>query len=216
MKGKKRKRQRRQRKQKWEIIPTLRMAVVLAIAGALWWLASYFFSSEEAGTVKMEPAKVTDIHGVMELCSVEVMEDFPLKAHIGKKHIFAKMRLNGAILFDADSVDTQLRNDTLFMILPPEKIRVTESDAPGAYKVIDTWNEDFLGSSRFTTAEENRVKKAAVESFLRSLYSRGTVRKARAEASKTIARVAGSVAGVPVVVTDPSPEGYMSANLGNR
>ncbi len=193
-------------------ISILRLLVAVGIAAVAVWVVLYLKNSPEAEPVRMTPAVATDLRGVMELCSVEIVEDFPIKARIGKKHIFAKMRVNAAILFDADSIAASLRNDTLFLTLPPERIRVTESDAPGAYEVIDTWNENFLGSSNMTTAEENRVKTAAAKSFLRTVYGRGDVRRARAEAAKTIARVAGSVAGVPVVVSDPRPEGYRTLN----
>lgn len=189
-------------------ISLLRWLTALAIVVLLIIVTLRIFNSPDTPDAKMTPAVATDLRGVMELCSVEIVEDYPVRAHIGKKHIFARIRVNANITFDIDSLRSELRGDTLYVTLPPEKVRVTESTDPDAYRVIDTWNDRFLGSDNFTTSEENAVKRAAARSFVRSVYARGHVRRARKEAAATLARVAGSFTGARVVVIDPSPAGY--------
>ena len=79
----------------------------------------------------------------MELCTVEFIEDVPIKAHIGTRHIFARTTLSGFISFDLDSAATRMKGDTIVVILPPETVEIHESTQPGSYEVIDTGTKNF-------------------------------------------------------------------------
>ena len=192
------------------ILSILRWLTILVVVGLIVYAIVISRHSPEAPAAKMERAMVTDLTQVMELCSMEFVEDLPIRGHIGSKNIFARIKLNGNISFDLDSAKAEIRNDTIYVTLPPERVRVTESTDPDSYQVIDTWNDKLFGSDNLTTAEENSIKRAASRNFVRSAYSKGHVKRARKEAAQTVARVVGSFSGAPVVVIDPSPAGYPS------
>ena len=181
------------------------LVVLLGVAWLVVWLRK---GKEELPVAKIEPARIIDVRPMVKLCSVEIYEDIPVRAHIGKRHIFARATLKGNISFDLEKTDTRWEGDTLCVTLPPEIVEIYESTEPGAYKVIDTWNERLLGSSNFTTAEENEIKRKVVEAWRDSIYSRGYVRRARREAAGNLETMLRPFAeGKKVVVNDPSPEG---------
>lgn len=183
----------------------------VAVIGALIiggiWVYRQYVSSPEAERVKMEDARIADIQEMVRLCSMDIIEDVPIKGQIGTKHIFAKTTLNGSITFDLEGLEAEGRGDSLFVTLPKEIVEIYESTEPGAYKVIDTWNTGLFGSSRFSTAEENAVKGKVKENFRNSLYRRGYVRQARAEAVENMTSLLSATTGKTVIVTDPTPDG---------
>ena len=73
--------------------------------------------------------------------------------------------------------------------------------------MIDTWNDSFMGSSKFTTAEENAIKSKARLQFIRRIYAKGYVRRARAEAVANLRTLLSAATGRPVEVIDPTPDG---------
>ena len=123
------------------ILSILRWLTILVVVGLIVYAIVIFRHSPEAPAAKMERAMVTDLTQVMELCSMEFVEDLPIRGHIGSKNIFARIKLNGNISFDLDSAKAEIRNDTIYVTLPPERVRVTESTDPDSYQVIDTWND---------------------------------------------------------------------------
>lgn len=74
--------------------------------------------------------------------------------------------------------------------------------------MIDTWNEKLLGSTKFTTAEENDIKRKVIDNFRRKIYAKGYVRQARADAAATLSQMLSAMSASPVEVTDPAPGGY--------
>lgn len=179
-------------------------ALVLACAGvAVWWKMS-----PDVDRVTMRDARATDIKSMVRLCSVEIYEDYPIKASIGSRHFFARETLNGTISFDLDSLRSETRGDTLVVTLPREIVEIHESTEPNAYEVIDTWNDRLLGSDKFTVKEENEIKRKAVANYRRRIYAKGYVRRARAEAVANLRAMLAAATGRPVIVTDPSPAGY--------
>lgn len=187
---------------KWTVL----LLVVLGIGAAVIWFTR---PAEEVPVAKMEEAKIIDVRPMVKLCSVEIYEDVPVKGNIGSRHIFARASLRGSITFDLDNIRQEWRGDTLVVVLPPEIIDIYESTEPGAYKVIDTWNDKFLHGSNFTTEEENRIKRLAVDQWRKSIYARGYVKRARKEAISNLGNMlAPFAAGKEVRIEDPSPEGY--------
>ena len=183
---------------------SIAIILLLAAAGVVGYL---WVTSPDASRVTIEKGKISDLRPMMQLCSVELFEEFPIKAHIGSRHFVAKARLNGSIAFDLDNIDMTESGDTLSVTLPREIVEVFESTEPGAYKVIDTWNDKLLGSANFTTAEENDIKSKFIASYRNSIYRRGLVRKARAEAAANLKQMLASLTGKTVIVSDPTPDG---------
>lgn len=181
------------------------LIVLAVICGvAIWW-----YCSPEVDRVKISEGKISDIKPMVQLCALEVYEDVPVKGDVDSRHIFAKTTLNGFISFDLEKLATEESGDTLIVTLPPEIIEVQESTEDGTYRVIDTWNDDFFGSSNITTAEENAIKARAQENFRKGLYTKGYVKRARSEAVTNLTSMLTALTGKPVVVNDPTPEGSL-------
>ncbi len=187
---------------KWLIAAAL---VVIAALGI--WFAIEYHNAPEVERTNIRPGKIADIQSMAQLCTVDFYEDFPMRGHIGPKHMFARIAMTGSISFNLDSLDIEERGDTLVVTLPPEIVTAMESTEPGAYEVIDTWNDSFMGSSKFTTAEENAIKSKAWLQFIRRIYAKGYVRRARAEAVANLRTLLSAATGRPVEVTDPTPDG---------
>lgn len=170
---------------------------------AAWW----FLRPGEHQDKSMRRALISEITPMVRLCSLDIHEDMPVRGHVGPKHIFARVTVNGTITFDLENLEIDERGDTLLVTLPREIVEIYESTDPGSYKVIDTWNDEFLGSGIFTTAEENAIKAKVRDIFRRKVYAKGYVRRARAEAVTNLSSMLSGVTGRPVIVTDPTPEG---------
>ncbi len=164
-------------------------------------------NSPKAPDAKMSRTLISELIPVIELCNLEIVEDIPIKGHIGSKHIFARVTLNGNISFDLDNLETHMSCDTLVIMLPREKVEVKESTAPGSYEVIDTWNEKLFGSDTFSTLEENEIKRLVAQNFKKRIYAKGYVKRARAEAVESIRDMMSYMLKTPVKVIDPSPSG---------
>ena len=176
---------------------------VLAVAGlCIWWALS-----PEADHVKLHDAKVKDVKSMVQLCSVDFVEDVPVKASIGPRHFFGRETLTGSISFDLENLQQTQQGDTLSVVLPPEIVEIYESTDANSYLVIDTWNDEFMGSSNFTTAEENSIKSKVADNFRKSVYAKGYVKRARAEAVTNLKSMLSGLTGKTVIVTDPTPEG---------
>lgn len=185
------------------------MAIIVcaAVGAAAWW----YVSPPPQQPLDMKSAVVSQIEPMVRLSSIELYRDLPVKATIGKRHLVARLTAQGAISFDLDKLQKRVSGDSLLVTLPPEIVEVHESTQPNAYEVIDTWSDKFLGSSQITAAEENIAKLKTIESYKRSLYLDGTVRRARAEAKANITALMHKLApGVTVLVTDPTPNGVKS------
>lgn len=186
---------------------TIRLIILLLVVAAVAGVVVWWKSSPEADRVTMRDAKAIDIRPMVRLCSVEIYEDYPVKASIGTRHFFARETLRGSISFDLDSIARESRGDTLVVTLPREIVEIHESTEPDSYEVIDTWNDRFLGSDKFTAAEENEIKRKAVANYRRRIYAKGYVKRARAEARQNLQSLLAATTGRPVLVTDPTPAG---------
>jgi len=178
--------------------------VVLAgiIAAVIW-----YKTSDEPDNASIRQASIKDVSTMVRLCSMDIYEEVPIKAHIGKKHLFARQRLHGTVSFDIEKLTIDTVGDTVCIVLPPEIIEVYESTEPDAYQVIDTWNTSFLGSDKFTTAEENSIKAKAKQQWIKRQYAKGIVSQARREACYNLHDMFSNLYGKPVKVIDPTPQG---------
>ncbi len=188
----------------------IRTIIVLVVVAAAGFVGYKWFTDPEASNVSMKDAKIADVSPMLRLCAVEIYDDVLVRGTIGKKEMFARMALKGSISFDLDSVDMTQSGDTLMLNLPREIVEIYESTDAGAYEVIDTWCDGLFGSSNFTAAEENSIKVKAREDYRKNIYDKGYVKRARKEAVANLTSLLGGLTGATVIVTDPSPEGYLN------
>lgn len=184
-------------KKVYAIIIILAVAAV-AVAGFV--TVRNWQSSPEPERVRLAPAKVSEIKSMVELSTVELYEELPLKGSIGKRHLVARVLMEGSVGFDLEKLKVSERGDTIVVTLPPARVTLRESTRPGAYTVIDTWNDEPFGSAQFTTAEENALKRRFTESAVRGVYRRGDVKRARAAAIESVTTLLSGATGRPVIV----------------
>ena len=178
------------------------IALAAAVAGIIW-----YKMSPDSDSTDIREATVSDVKSMVKLCSMDIYQETPIKAHIGRRHIFARVTLQGSVTFDIERLAIDSVGDTLRVELPPENVEIFESTEKNSYVVIDTWNDRTLGSTHFTAAEENKIKEQVKKNAIKNLYRKGFIRQARAEATGNLSRMLSAVTGKPVIVTDPTPEG---------
>lgn len=166
-------------------------------------------SSQQSGDITIDGAMVKEVESMVRLCSMDIYEETPVKATIGNRHLFGRITLKGSITFDLERIALKMSGDTLRVQLPPEKVEILESTDKDSYIVIDTWNDRFMGSGSFTTAEENKIKEKVKQNAIKSIYRKGYVKRARAEAAENLTAMLSALTSKPVVVTDPTPEGNL-------
>ncbi|MBO5297265.1 MAG: DUF4230 domain-containing protein [Candidatus Homeothermus sp.] len=166
-------------------------------------------SSRQSGDLTIDGAMVKEVESMVRLCSMDIYEETPVKATIGNRHLFGRITLKGSITFDLERIVLKMSGDTLRVQLPPEKVEILESTDKDSYIVIDTWNDRFMGSGSFTTAEENKIKEKVKQNAIKSIYRKGYVKRARAEAAENLTAMLSALTSKPVVVTDPTPEGNL-------
>lgn len=182
------------------------LAASIACVGLLLWR-----STSASTNMSFSETKLSEIKEMVKLCSLEVRDDIAFKDSINGKWIFAKSTVNGYIRFDLERLDYQLRNDSVFVILPPEEIDIYESTSDNAYEVIDTWDSSLLGLRKLTAAEENAIKKRMAAHYKKSFYSKGYVKRARASAISTLSRLFSKM-DPNITVIDLRPDGYGERN----
>ena len=108
---------------KWiRIIITL---VVLALAALGAWLI--FVPSEKEPEYKTQRASVKSIEQMVDLCAADIHDEWAIKDSINGKWIVARLSIEGRIRFDLDSLRTEMRGDTMVVILPPERVDIYET-----------------------------------------------------------------------------------------
>lgn len=182
----------------------LTLIVVLAVCGII----AYFYFAPSKSRVTLHDATIKEVKDMARLCTVEIYEEVPVRGHVGQRHLVAREVLVGNISFDLEGLAMDASSDTIRVTLPREIVEIRESTEPGSYTVIDNWNDSFMGNANITTEEENKMKKLTLDSFVKAVYAKGYVKRARAEAVANLTSLLSSMTGKPVVVTDPSPEGY--------
>lgn len=190
-----------------KIFPIIAAAILLG--GILLIVSLNRKSSRQSGDLTIDGAMVKEVESMVRLCSMDIYEETPVKATIGNRHLFGRITLKGSITFDLERIVLKMSGDTLRVQLPPEKVEILESTDKDSYIVIDTWNDRFMGSGCFTTAEENKIKEKVKQNAIKSIYRKGYVKRARAEAAENLAAMLSALTSKPVVVTDPTPEGNL-------
>lgn len=178
------------------------IAIALAaIAGAVVYAVVKAHTRKDPLTI--EPAKVADVRSVVELCSVDFYNEVPVKDTVNNKAIFAIQKQQGSISFNVENLKADVREDTVFVELPKEKITLYESTDDNSYEVIDTKGLSLFTSSKLTNEEDNIVKNRLRRNSLRRLYSSGTVARARKEGKQNLSVLLEQIYRRPVVVSDP-------------
>ncbi|PWL61633.1 MAG: hypothetical protein DBY35_04795 [Bacteroidales bacterium] len=190
-----------------KIFPIIAAAILLG--GILLIVSLNRKSSQQSGDLTIDGAMVKEVESMVRLCSMDIYEETPVKATIGNRHLFGRITLKGSITFDLERIVLKMSGDTLRVQLPPEKVEILESTDKDSYIVIDTWNDRFMGSGSFTTAEENKIKEKVKQNAIKSIYRKGYVKRARAEAAENLTAMLSALTSKPVVVTDPTPEGNL-------
>lgn len=190
-----------------KIFPIIAAAILLG--GILLIVSLNRKSYQQSGDLTIDGAMVKGVESMVRLCSMDIYEETPVKATIGNRHLFGRITLKGSITFDLERIVLKMSGDTLRVQLPPEKVEILESTDKDSYIVIDTWNDRFMGSGSFTTAEENKIKEKVKQNAIKSIYRKGYVKRARAEAAENLTAMLSALTSKPVVVTDPTPEGNL-------
>lgn len=185
------------------------LAVVAALCGVVWHLRQ----ANPVRDYKTRAARIKSITQMVNLCTTEIHEEIPIKDCINGKWIVARQTVEGRIKFNLDTLNIVERHDTTFIYLPTETIEVLENASPSAYEVLDSWDSTrpILGRT-LTTAEENRLKSRWKAKFIKRIYDRGYVKRARANAVETLSPLLEAMQGPfgkqgPVVIVDPTPDG---------
>lgn len=175
-------------------------AAIVAVGAVVW------YGNRSGSTTSVKETRMKEIREMVNLCTLEIMDEVALKDSINGKWLFARCRLNGRVGFDLEKLEFREKGDTLVVVLPPETVEIRESVSPGSYEVIDTWDDSLLGLGKLTAAEENALRRRQAARYRRMVYSRGYVSRARANAVATLTDLF-SLFDTPVVISDPSPEG---------
>lgn len=185
------------------------IAAVIILVGAGIWIWRTSLKPQNEDKIEVAPARMVDLRPVADLCGMEIYREATVVDTINNKVIFGIWKVNGRVLFDLDDLQDVVRSasdgaqagDTLRLKLPKERVELLESNAPGSWRVVDTYSLKFMGNDRMTPEEENRVKREAIAKLRRDLYSDGTVATARKEAAATLERLLTPMLGCPVIVS---------------
>lgn len=187
---------------------TIYKIIIVAVMLAATAFGLWILVSPGASRISMTPAKIENVKQMLLLSSVRLYEEVPVKGTVGKRHLVARLVLEGSIDFDLENLSFEESGDTVEVTLPSETVTLRESTRPRSYTVIDTWNDNFFGSKNITTKEENRMKKLAIENARRQVYARGYVGQARADAVNSLkSLLSAALPGKVIIVMDPSPNG---------
>lgn len=175
------------------------LAILAVLALGLWiWL------SPKASRVTVSPAMIEDVKQMVQLSTLRIYEEVPVKGKVGSRHLVAKLALEGSVDFDLEKLRFEEKGDTVTVTLPPEIVTLRESTRPGSYVVIDTWNDNFFGSGNISVKEENRMKELTLENAKKQLYAKGCVRQVRADAVRSVrSLLSAAMPGKTVIVLDP-------------
>lgn len=190
----------------WRLV--LLTAIVAIVGVVVWMVLDARRGRGEQETIEVKPARMVDMREVANLCGMEIYREETVLDTIHGKVIFAIWKIQGRILFDVEGLPSQLKvgednqGDTIHIRLPKERVELLESTAPGSWRVVDTRNLSLFGSGSLTPEEENAVKRRALARVRKSLYTDGTVGRARTEASATITRLLTPLLSCPILV-DP-------------
>lgn len=175
----------------------------MVVAAAVVWC----LIPEKKGDVTVKDGEITGLEEMVRICTVDIYNEMPVKATVNNKMLFGIQKQTGSISFDIEHLEADNTGDTLRVWLPREIVEIHEATEPNSWEVIDTKGLTLFTSDRMTINEENRVKEKLKEVAVSRLYRNGTVKRARAEARGTLARMLANIYRKPVIVSDSTPNG---------
>lgn len=193
---------------KWIKIIVIVLAAVLA-----YYVVNMLTAERKEREYKTKTARIKSIEQMVELCTLDVHEEVPLKDSVNGKWIVARQTIEGRVRFDLDSLKVEERGDTTIVYLPPERVDVMESASPSAYEIYDSWDaSNRLFGRALTAAEENTLKRRWQKNVVKRVYDRGYVSRARRQAVESLTPLFRQMQGPfgkegPVIVIDPTPSG---------
>lgn len=135
-------------------------------------------------------ARVSSLRSMSSLCTLTLREELMMRDSVRGQWIVARVKVEGRILFDLDSMKYNRQGDTLTVRLPFEKMEIRENAGPDAYEVLDSWDaESLLMPRTLTASEENMMKQRWARQVKDRLYKRGLHERARRNAVETIERL---------------------------
>ena len=179
---------------------TLLKLIITALAIAMAALLCWHFLTPHDTDRGIRPAKIEDVRHMVELSSIEIYEEVPLKGHSGSRHLVAMQRVEGRIGYDLEKITMEEKGDTIVVTLPPETITLRESTRPESYVVIDECDDNPLKKNSLTAAEANEMKAKNMRMIKRSLQRRGLTARARHVAIANVTSMLQLITRRPVVV----------------
>lgn len=101
---------------KWIKIIVIFLAAVLA-----YYVVRMLTEEKEEREYKTKTARIKSIEQMVDLCTLDVHEEVPVKDSINGKWIVARQTIDGRVRFDLDSLKIEERGDTTVVYLPPER-----------------------------------------------------------------------------------------------
>lgn len=126
------------------------LALIVVVGLGIWWTLS-----PDASHVTMAPAKIENVKQMVQLSTLELYEEVPVKGTVDTRHLVGRLALEGTVDFDLEKLQFDEQGDSVTVVLPPEIVTLRESTRPGAYTVIDTWNDEF--SVQTTSRPRRRI-----------------------------------------------------------
>lgn len=165
----------------------LLVLVACAVGGWLWYTRPKPSSDAH---YDIAAARVSSLRSMSSLCTLTLREELMMRDSVRGQWIVARVKVEGRILFDLDSMKYDRQGDTLTIRLPFETMEIRENAGPDAYEVLDSWDaESMLMPRTLTTAEENVIKQRWARQVRGRLYKRGLHERARRNAVETVERL---------------------------
>lgn len=170
---------------------------------------SWYFKEEKQSF----EAKIGEIKTMVRLSSLDIRDEMVITDTINNKVLTAIVKIKGSIGFDVEQLFSIEKGDTLIIQLPPEIIESYESDESKGYEIIDLYSLNLLsdlvtgGYVPFNSQEENSIKKKIPGLFSQKMYEKGYVKRARANAVETLAKLF-SLFHDKIIIVDNYPEGF--------
>ncbi|MDE6680154.1 MAG: hypothetical protein K2J92_02240 [Muribaculaceae bacterium] len=165
----------------------LLVLVACAVGGWLWYTRP---KPSPDAHYDIAASRVSSLRSMSSLCTLTLREELMMRDSVRGQWIVARVKVEGRILFDLDSMKYDRQGDTLTIRLPFETMEIRENAGPDAYEVLDSWDaESMLMPRTLTTAEENVIKQRWARQVRGRLYKRGLHERARRNAVETVERL---------------------------
>lgn len=171
----------------------------------------YFANHETKKSYEVSAGRVHTIENMVQLCTVDLYNEIPVRDTVNNKEIFAIQKQRGSVSFDMEKLDVNSDGDTIKIMLPAEVVDLYEATDDNSWQVVDTKGLGLFKSDRLTAEEDNIVKSRIKERAKKLLYTNGTIERARAEGVRNLQTLMEKVYQKPVVVNDTTPKGYYAS-----